>query len=314
MPDMELPSVIPIMQAPIGPAGTPELVAAVSNSGALGTLAASWTHPQVLRRQIRQIAAMSDSPYCVNLVLAFDQRHRLEVVLDERVPVVSFSWGIDEAMIRRAQRGGAVVFVQIGTVADAMRAEAAGADMIIVQGVEAGGHVQSTTRLLDLVADVRRSVRRSIIAAGGIADPMATHRAIAAGAAAVACGTAFLAASEADIHPHYVDRLLNAGPEDTVLTEMYDEGWPAAPHRVLRNETMVRWEAAGGPRAGARPGEGDVVGRRGEQPIVRYSDAQPTQNTIGDIEAMAMYAGQSVGEVQAVGSAASIVRRLALGL
>jgi nitronate monooxygenase len=309
-----LPSALPIMQAPIGPAGSPGLVAAASAAGALGTLAASWTDADVLRRQIREIAAASDGPYCVNLVLAFDQRQRLEVALEEGVRVVSFSWGIDDALIRRARQGGAAVFVQVGTVADAIRAESAGADMIIAQGVEAGGHVQSTTPLLDLVADVRRSVRCSVIAAGGIASPAAARRAIAAGADAVAIGTAFLAAREANVHPHYVNRLLMARSQDTVLTEVYDEGWPNAPHRVLRNETVLRWEAAGEPRRGARPGEGDVIARRDDLPVVRYSDAQPTRNTTGDIEAMAMYAGQSVGEVEGVGSAASVVVRIALGL
>lgn len=311
---MEIPWTVPVMQAPIGPAGTPELVAAVSQTGALGTLAASWTDPEVLRSQIRQIAAASDRPYCVNHVLAFDQRRRLDVAVEEGVRVLSFSWGIDEAMIRRAQRGGAVVLVQIATVEDAIRAVSAGTDMIIAQGVEAGGHVESTTPLLDLLAAVRPQVRVPIVAAGGIAEPVTARRAIAAGADVVAGGTAFLVAREADVHPHYLDRLLNARADDAVLTQLFDEGWPDAPHRVLRNETMARWEDAGKPRPGARPGEGDVVGQRARQPLIRYSDAQPTQNTTGDIEAMAMYAGQSVDGVERIGSAASIVDRIALGI
>jgi nitronate monooxygenase len=179
------------MQAPIGPAGTPDLVVAVSRTGALGTLAASWTEASVLRQQIRQIAAATNRPFCVNFVLAFGQRNRLEVALEEHVPFVSFSWGVDEELIQRAQHGGAAVLVQVADVPGAIEAEAAGADILIVQGVEAGGHVQSTTPLGELLRSVRRAAGRPIVVAGGIADREAARCALAGGADAVACGTAF---------------------------------------------------------------------------------------------------------------------------
>jgi NAD(P)H-dependent flavin oxidoreductase YrpB (nitropropane dioxygenase family) len=311
---VDVPWAIPLMQAPIGPAATPELVAAVSRTGALGTLAASWTDLDVLREQIRQIKGDTDRPFCVNLVLAFGQQDRLEVAIEERVSVVSFSWGIDDAMISRAQQGGAAVVVQVGGVADARHAEAAGADVVMIQGLEAGGHVQSTMSLHELLPDVRRATRRPIIAAGGIGDPDGVRRAIAAGADAVACGTAFLAATEADVHPGYLERLIGAGPDDTVLTRLFDGGWPGAPHRVLRNETVVRWEVAGTPLPGARPGEDDIVAHRKGEAVVRYADAQPTRDTTGDIESMAMYAGHSVGHIKRSEPGARIVHRLARGL
>lgn len=302
------------MQAPIGPATTPELVIGVSETGALGTLAASWTEPRVLRDQIRQIGGATTRPYCVNLVLAFDQRDRLDVALAEGTPFVSFSWGVEESMIRRAHQGGARVLVQVGTVAEASAATVAGADIIIIQGVEAGGHVQAAGRLLELVRVVREAVRRPIVAAGGIADPDGARRAVAAGADGVACGTAFLAAREADVHPTYVQRLIEAGPADTVLTHLFDQGWPDAPHRILHNTTVTRWQDAGEPRSGDRPGEGDIVGHRSGTPIVRYSDAQPTRETTGDIEAMAMYAGLSAAYVKRTDRAALITERIAAGL
>jgi nitronate monooxygenase len=311
---VDLPWVIPLMQAPIGPATTPELVAAVSQTGALGTLAASWTDLRVLREQIRQISAATDRAFCVNLVLAFDQRDRLEVVVEEGVRCVSFSWGVDPAMIDRAHRAGVLVLVQIGDADEAMRAAEAGADGVIVQGSEAGGHVQATMPLHDLLRAVRPSIRQPIVAAGGIADADSIRRAMSAGADAVACGTAFLAASEADVHPRYLDRLLQAVPADTILTTLFDGGWPDAPHRVLRNKTVARWESAGTPLAGARPGEDEVVANRYGQPVVRYSDAQPTRGTTGDIEAMAMYAGCSVGHVDRSEPAATIAQRLASAL
>ena len=104
------------MQAPIGPATTPELVASVSAVGALGTVAASWTESSKLRDQIRAIRSATSNPFCVNLVLAFDQRERLELVLAERVPVVSFSWGTDPELIGRARAAGAFVLVQASDV------------------------------------------------------------------------------------------------------------------------------------------------------------------------------------------------------
>ena len=311
---MNVPWAMPLMQAPIGPAATPELVIAVSGTGALGSLAASWTDIDVLHKQIRRIAAATDRPFCVNLVLAFDQRDRLEAALEEGAPLISFSWGIDHVLISRAHVAGGTVLVQVGDVTGAIAAEAAGADLIIVQGLEAGGHVQSTTPLLELLPAVRRAIRRPIVAAGGIADSEGVRYALAAGADAVACGTAFLAASEADVHPHYLDRVLHAQASDTILTRLFDGGWPGAPHRVIRNETVARWEETGSQVRGARPGEGDIIAYRQARPVLRYGDAQPTRDTSGDIGAMAMYAGQSVVHVKRSELGSSIVQRLARGL
>ena len=302
------------MQAPIGPATRPELVSAVTGTGALGTLAASWTKPEALRRQLRAIQAAAGAEYCVNLVLAFDQEERLEVVLDEGARYVSFSWGIDGELIRRARERGAVVLVQVGDVASAVEAAERGAEVVIVQGVEAGGHVQGKTPLLELLRETRSVLELPIVAAGGIADATTARAALEAGADAVACGTAFLVAHEADVHPTYLDRLLQAAATDTVLTTVFDVGWPDAPHRVLRNDTYAAWESAGRPRCGARHGEGEVVATRHGSPIVRYSDAQPTKSTAGGIDAMALYAGTSVGHVHERASAREITEALALAL
>lgn len=302
------------MQAPIGPATTWELVAAVSAVGGLGTLAASWTELAELRGQIERIGSATANPFCVNLVLAFDQRDRLELLLERGVPVVSFSWGIDAAMIGRARHAGLTVLVQVGDEHEAKSAAAAGADVLIVQGVEAGGHVQGTTPLLSLLRKIRPAVELPIVAAGGIANAVAARSAIAAGAQAVACGSAFLAASEADVHPRYLARILAAEASDTQITGLFDIGWPHAPHRVVRNRTLTDWEQAGALPPGMRPGEGEVIARlRGTQ-ILRYSDAQPTTQTEGDVDAMAMYAGLSVEHVREVAPAQLIARNIAHSL
>lgn len=302
------------MQAPIGPASTPELVVSVSEVGALGTLAASWTDPADLRNQIRRIRSTLRQPYCVNLVLAFEQRERLKVVLEEEVPFVSFSWGIDRKLIQLAHDAGASVLVQVGDLADAIRAADANADILIAQGIEAGGHVQGQTPIVELVSQVRAAVALPLVAAGGIDDATTAAQVRAAGADAFAWGTAFLAAHEADVHPEYLEQLINAKATDTAVTTVFDGGWPDAAHRVIRNGTFDHWEKAGRPARGARPGERDAVATRDGVAIQRYSNAQPTSNTAGQIEAMAMYAGTSVGNVMRREPAAEIAKRLAAGL
>src|SRR6185312_13787015 len=156
-------------------------------------------------------------------------------------------------------------------------AAGAHADALIVQGVEAGGHVQSVVGLLPLLAEVRRAVSLPLLAAG---------------ATAVVMGTRFVASDECDAHPRYKARLLAAEGRDTVLTELIDVGWPA-PHRVLRNSTYERWLAAGRPPPGQRPGEGENVA----EGVPRYAVNLPLASTDGDVEAMAMYAGQGVGAI-----------------
>src|SRR3954463_14213138 len=212
------------MQAPLGRGAGARLACEVSRAGGLGTLGASWTAPAALREQIRSIARVTDRPFCVNLVLDFPQDERLQVIVEERVPWVSFSFGLRPELIARAHAGGVRVLVQVASADAARAAAAARADALIVQGVEAGGHVQSVVGLLPLLAEVRRAVSLPLLAAGGIADPPAApagpRAPLAAGAAAVVMGTRFVASEECDAHPHYKSRLLAAQAGDTVLTDL----------------------------------------------------------------------------------------------
>jgi nitronate monooxygenase len=300
---------VPLMQAPLGRGAADRLAAEVTMAGGLGTLGASWTDPALLREQIRSVMRATDRPFCVNLVLDFEQGERLEVAVEERVPWVSFSFGLHPDLVARARAGGALVLVQVASAQDARAAAEAGADGLIVQGVEAGGHVQSVVGLLALLIEVRRAVSLPLVAAGGIADPAGARAAVTAGAAAVAMGTRFVASEECDAHPRYKARLLEAEARHTVLTELFDVGWDA-PHRVLRNSTYDRWEAEGRAPAGARPGEGEEVAPG----VPRYALNMPLAGIEGDVEAMALYAGQGVGVIDAVEPAAAIVERFAAGL
>jgi NAD(P)H-dependent flavin oxidoreductase YrpB (nitropropane dioxygenase family) len=302
------------MQAPLGPAATLELVGAVSASGALGTLAGSWTPAGELGEQVRSLRALSEEPFCVNLVLAFEQRERLICAVQAGAPIVSFSWGVDAELIGLTRDSGAFVLVQVGTVDEAAAAATAGADALIVQGVEAGGHLQATRSLVELLREIRRPSQVPLVAAGGIADPASVNEALEAGADAVACGTVFLAAAEADVHPTYLDRLIAADAADTTVTNVFDGGWPGAPHRVIRNDTVTAWEAAQMPKPGLRAGESEPIATRSGHLVLRYAIAQPTRDTIGEVELMAMYAGTSVRAIQRREPASKIIERLATRL
>jgi hypothetical protein len=137
---------------------------------------------------------------------------------------------------------------------------------------------------------------------GGIADGRGLAAVLALGAAGAWIGTRFLASREATIHPRYRERLLSATKNDTVfLEELFDVGWRKAPHRVLRNKTVETWEAAGQPPSGARPGEGEVIAKsRSGGEIVGYQSCTPGTDTEGDIDALSLWAGQSVGLVSEI--------------
>ena len=298
------------MQAPVGGCATPELATAVAQAGGLGSIAASWTEPDLLRERISAISRSTDRAFCVNFVLEFEQEERLEVAVEERVPIISFSFGLRPDLVARARASGSLVLVQVGSGEAARAAADAGADGLIVQGVEAGGHVQSVIGLLPLLAEVRRAVSLPLLAAGGIGDPPSARAALAAGAEAVVMGTRFVASDESNAHPVYKACLLEAEARDTVLTGLFDVGWEDSPHRVLRNSTYEQWQAAGSPRNGRRPGEGEEVA--GATP--RYASNPPLAGDDGDVEAMAMYSGQSVGAITAVEPAAGIVEQFAAAL
>jgi NAD(P)H-dependent flavin oxidoreductase YrpB (nitropropane dioxygenase family) len=305
---------VPIIQAPMGGAVGPKMAAAVSNAGGLGMLVPWRAKPDTVRQQIRETRALTSRPFGVNLVIDFPQAERLEVCLEERVPIISFFWGDPSALTARAKAGGAVVLHSVGSAAEAKRAVDAGVDFIVAQGWEAGGHVRGTVATLPLVPAVVDAVAPvPVVAAGGIADGRGLAAALALGAAGAWIGTRFLASEEAAIHPRYRERLFMARETDTVyLKDLFDVRWPNAPHRTLRNSTVEAWEASGSPPSGKRPGEGEVIASsRSAGPVVRYQSYTPGPDAEGDIDALSLWAGQGVGLVSKVQSAGDIVREIA---
>jgi len=306
---------LPIVQAPMGSASCPALAAAVSNAGGLGMLALSWTRPDDVRRVIRETRALTQRPFGINLVLDWAQEERLAVCLEERVPVISFFFGDALPFVARVHAAGAHVGVTVGSAGEARVAAAGGVDFVVAQGWEAGGHVAGQVATLPLVRAVVAAVAPTpVIAAGGIADGAGLAAALVLGASGAWIGTRFMASQEAAIHPHFRELLLASSETDTVYTSLFDVGWPGRPHRVLRNKTIDAWEAAGRPRSGERPGEGESVGTsQSRGPIRRYQSTTPPADAAGDIEAMSLYAGQSVGLVRETRPAADIVREIAGG-
>jgi NAD(P)H-dependent flavin oxidoreductase YrpB (nitropropane dioxygenase family) len=304
---------VPIILAPMGDAVGPGLAAAVCNAGGLGTLPLWFESIPALRNLIRQTQSLTKKPFAVNLNLEFPQEERLDACLEAGVPVISFFWGDPSKLVSRAKAGGAIVLQTVGTSIDARAAADCGVDVIVAQGWEAGGHVRGTVSTMALLPSVVDAVGPvPVVAAGGIADGRGLAAALALGAAGVWMGTKFLASKEATIHPHFQSRVLSASENDTVYLEnLFDIGWPNAPHRVLRNSTVNNWVTAGRPEIGNRPGENEVVGTsRSKGNILRYACQTPMPDFTGDIEAFSMWAGQGVGLVKKLQPAAEIVREI----
>ena len=302
---------LPIVQAPVSYA--PALVAAVSNAGGLGMIQLSWLDPDGVREVIRETRRLTDRPFGVNLVLEWPQDERLELSLEEGVRIVSLFWGDPAPYVARAHQAGGTALCTVGSAAEARQVVAAGADVVVAQGWEAGGHVRGEVATLPLVPTVVDAVAPvPVVAAGGIADGRGVAAALALGAAGAWVGTRFVASEEAGLDPLLKERIVGASEADTVYSSLFDGGWPDAPHRTLRNSTVRSWEEAGRPATGGRPGEGETVAAAPDgSPIVRYASSDPELGATGDLEALALYAGQSAGLIHEVLPAGEIVRRMA---
>ncbi len=301
----------PILQAPLGSLTSPELVAAVSGAGGIGSLALTWTNPAAAAKLVARVKALTPAPFMANFVLSFKPL-ALTAALEAGVPILTFSWGLPGALVRTAHSFGAAVGVQVSTVEGAQRALDSGSDFIICQGIEAGGHVQSSTPLRELLHAVIASAKGvPVVAAGGLGDGADIAEVIAMGASAAMLGTRFVASAESLAHPAYKASLLAAGKADTVLTGCFDGGWPYALHRVLRNATLTAWESSGSAPVGSRPGEGDVVVTTLSGEVIRrYSDMPPVSQMKGDPLACCLYAGTGVGKIKEVRPAGDLVKDL----
>jgi nitronate monooxygenase len=300
----------PIVEAPV--AADPRVPAAVSNAGALGSLGLSWADDA--GDVVRATATLTDRPFSGNFVLTVsDQHRRVDQALSAGLRSVSFLFGDPSSYVDLIHDAGALVMHTVGSAEEARRAVGVGVDIIVAQGWEAGGHVESGVATLPLVPAVVDAVAPvPVIAAGGIGDARGVAAVLALGAQAAWLGTRFLLADEMPIHEEYRRRLIAASEADAEwYPDLYDVGWPDAPHRALHNATAEMWQAAGRPPLGSRPGEDEVIAHFASgDPIVRYSPAPPMVGTTGDIDALSMWAGQSVALARRRQPAAEIVAEL----
>ena len=303
----------PIIQAPIGGLATPAIASAVSNAGALGMLAMTWSEAEAIDSSLARMAELTDRPFGVNLILQMPQEDRLRRVLDQGIRIVSFFWGDPAPLIPIAHAAGAIVMHTVGNAEEARQVVDSGVDVVVAQGWEAGGHVWGDVASLPLIPRVVDAVSPTpVVAAGGIGDGRGLAAALALGASAGWLGTRFVMTSEVHAHPRYRELLAAAAETGTVHSSLFDVGWPNAPHRTLRNSTFTAWEAAGRPASGTRPGEGEVLATYPDgTEVPRYSSTSPRADLAGDVEAASLWAGQSVGLVSDIRPAGEVVRTLA---
>jgi nitronate monooxygenase/enoyl-[acyl-carrier protein] reductase II len=267
------------------------------------------------RQQIKRLRSLTGKPFGVNILLPLLRNGQIEACLDEEIPILVLFWGDPRPYVKDAQRRGVKVFVQVGSVEEAVAAADAGVDAIIAQGVEAGGHVKSTISLSVIVPAIAAAVKPiPVIAAGGIANGQGLVSALALGAQGVSMGTRFLCSDEANAAQDYKEQVVQGRAEDTIYTSLFDVGWPNAPHRVLRNTAVKEWEAAGCPAPGQRRGESDIMGTAtiAGQAVeyARYAVFPPVPGFKGDIAHTALYAGESCALVHDIKPAARIVREM----
>jgi len=280
----------------------------VAKAGGYGILGMVRETPELIAQNIAAVRAETDRPFAVNLIPSATDPKLLDAelgtCLDLGIPAMCFFWDVVPAAVARAKAAGCLVLHQVGSLQAALAAEAAGADVLIVQGVEAGGHVHGTVGALVLVEQVVRRVRLPVIASGGFATGASLIAAMALGAEGIHCGTAFLATVESFAHDDHKARVLAAMAEDTVHTDIYALNWPPnTPVRVIRNSVT---DAIGHRLMGHRPDllPREVIAREEGRPLLRYSTDSPLRTTTGDLEAMAAYAGQSAALIDTLPTAA----------
>ncbi len=279
------------------------LVAAVSNAGGLGTLGIARTPAEQIPKDIGAIRETTKAPFGVNFLLFMAREPAIDAALNARPPVFSAAWARTDqdllALFGRAHEAGSQVMYMAGTVPEALRAKAAGADVIVAQGTEGGGHVgwMATMAVLPMIVDAVGST--PVLAAGGIADGRGLAAALALGAQGALLGTRFLATKESPLHPNFKQAVLDSDGHDTVLTEIPDIAranvWPGAMARSRRNAFIERW-----------------AGRESELRARQPEAAAALQRALetGDADNASLLIGQDAGLIHDIPPAGEIVERI----
>ncbi|MEQ9260521.1 MAG: nitronate monooxygenase [Roseovarius sp.] len=305
-----------ILNAGMAMVARPDLAAAVSNAGGLGMIGADVAPAEGLRAMVRAAKGKTDRPFGVDLLVPMITDAHLDVLAEEAVALCVVFWGNPTRdQVARIKAGGTAFCMQVGSVEEARDAQSLGAEAIIVQGLEGGGHNRSVATTFNLLPAVKAAVAPiPVIAAGGITDGASMAAAMALGAQAVWCGTRFLASHEADAGDGYKARVLDAGVGDTLSTTLFGPEMPLQPMRVIRNAATDEW--AGREAEAMEVTAGQTVGTLrtpdGEVPLPRFSVYLPTRDVEGDLDQLCLTAGQSAGKIGTLKPAAQIVEEMTL--
>lgn len=300
----------PIVLAGMGGVARSELVCAVIDGGGFGFLGMVREPPALIESEVARIRDHTAQPFGVNLIPAATDdallQRQLATCIALRVPVVCLFWNLVEPVVRRLRDEGITVVCQVGSAKEATCAERAGAQILIAQGIDAGGHVRGNQSLECLVPDIVGGTDLPVLAAGGLTNGADLVSMLALGAQGAVFGTAMIATHESFAHDYHKTRILDAGPGDTVLGTDFHVNWPkGARVRTLRNS--VTCGARGNPHSGERT----VIGYEEDRPIYLFSTDSPLRSMTGDFEAMSLYAGTGVGRIVRIMGAADRVRIIA---
>lgn len=292
----------PISLAGMAGATSPELVAAVSNAGGLGIMGVTGKSPEDLAEAVRGIHERTKRPFGLNRLLHFGDSEDtpIEEVLDAGAAVLSTAWPRPSqdlaAIFRSAHDRGVKVVHMVATPKEASIAVEAGADVIVAQGSDGGGHIGSIGTVVMVPAVVREVAPVPVLAAGGIVDGAGLAAALALGAAGVLVGTRFLTTSEAPISDAMKQRILASDGTDTLATDIGDvllgNDWPGAVARVTRNRMIERWI-----------GRTNELRRDREQAIQALVSARKT----ADVEEDLVYMGQGAGLIDSVAPVSDVI-------
>lgn len=305
----------PLVSAGMAMVAGPPLVAAVCEAGGLGLLGTGPMPPRILAALVDETRALTGRPFGASLIVETTALgpcttdEHVEVLARAGVSPVLFFWNRpQERWVARLRESGAEVWINVHSEASAEASRVHEPDALMVQGVEAGGHVKSDASLDALLDAIRRAQPEStLIAAGGIGDRARVAALLARGADAVCVGTVLLASTESAAHEDYKRRLVCARSADTTITRIFGPEWPDVPMRVLRNRAVVD-AACGRERSTAPIGRTRLFGSDYVMPP--HSAVLPTGDTEGDLESMCLAAGTSVDGVRGVRPVAEIVREL----
>ncbi|MCK9513327.1 MAG: nitronate monooxygenase [Pigmentiphaga sp.] len=289
----------PLILAGMGGVARAELVTAVTLAGAFGFLGMVREPPELIQEEVAKVRQGTSAAFGVNLIPAATEpgllTRQVELCIALAVPVVGLFWNVSPSVIGALRAAGIKVVHQVGSVAEALQAQEAGAHALIVQGTEAGGHVRSRQGLDELLPKVLAVAGIPVAAAGGIAAGADVARLLTQGAQAAVLGTALLATRESFAHDFHKLRVVQARATDTILTEAFHVNWPPnAPVRVLKNSVTS------GQRGDPFRSPATVIGHELERPIYLFSTDSPLRTMTGDYEAMALYAGCGVEHIREI--------------